>query len=136
MRCVRAAWGARSIAFTLNNEGILSPAEYIRFQKHDPEKDGAFVRKRFWGQNYIRTMLQNEMFIGNMVQGRQYTPFYRTKKRVKKEKDDWIVVANTHEPIISVELFEQAQKSMYSRRIQTREDSPHKRELNEKLYKK
>lgn len=73
--------GSRSIATTLNNEGVLSPAEYNRFKNHDPEKDGAFVRKRYWCQTYIRTMLQNEMFIGSMVQGRQYTPSYRTKKR-------------------------------------------------------
>lgn len=117
--------GSRSIATTLNNEGILSPSEYIRFKKHDPEKDGPFVRKRFWGQTYIRTILQNEMFIGSMVQGRQYTPSYRTKKRVKQEREDWIVVPNTHEAIVSKELFEQAQKSLHSRRIEPHKDSPH-----------
>lgn len=117
--------GSRSIATTLNNEGILSPSEYIRFQKHDPEKDGPFVRKRFWGQTYIRTILQNEMFIGSMVQGRQYTPSYRTKKRVKQDREDWIVVPDMHEAIISKELFEQAQKSLHSRRIEPRKDSPH-----------
>lgn len=117
--------GSRSIATRLNEESILSPAEYTRFQKHDPETDGPFVRKKFWGQTYIRTILQNEMFIGSMVQGRQHTPSYRTKKRVKKEKEDWIVVPDMHEAIISKELFEQAQKSLHSRRIEPRADSPH-----------
>lgn len=101
------------------------PAEYNRFKNHDPEKDGAFVRKRYWCQTYIRTMLQNEMFIGSMVQGRQYTPSYRTKKRVKNDREDWIVVKGMHEPIISEELFEQAQKALHSRKIQPRKDSPH-----------
>ena len=32
--------GSRSIATTLNNEGVLSPAENNRFKNHDPEKDG------------------------------------------------------------------------------------------------
>lgn len=118
--------GSRSIATRLNEEGVLSPAEYIRFQKHDPEKDGPFVRKKFWGQTYIRTILQNEMFIGSMVQGRQCTPSYRTKKRVKKDKEDWIVVPDTHEAIISKELFDQAQKSLHSRRIDPRAESPHR----------
>ena len=117
--------GSRSIATTLNNEGVLSPAEYNRFKNHDPEKNGAFVRKRYWCQTYIRTMLQNEMFIGSMVQGRQYTPSYRTKKRVKNDREDWIVVKGMHEPIISEELFEQAQKALHSRKIQPRKDSPH-----------
>lgn len=70
-------------------------------------------------------MLQNEMFIGSMVQGRQYTPSYRTKKRVKNDREDWIVVKGMHEPIISEELFEQAQKALHSRKIQPRKDSPH-----------
>lgn len=117
--------GSRSIATTLNTEGILSPSEYTRFKNHNPETDGVFVRKRFWGQTYIRTILQNEMFIGNMVQGRQHTPSYRTKKRVKKDKEDWIVVEGMHEPIISVELFEQAQKALHSRKIEPHKDSPH-----------
>lgn len=117
--------GSRSIATTLNTEGVLSPSEYIRFKKHDPDRDGPFERKRFWGQTYIRTILQNEMFIGSMVQGRQHTPSYRTKKRVKKEKEDWIVVQGTHEAIISKELFDQAQKSLHSRRIEPHADSPH-----------
>ena len=117
--------GSRSIATTLNNEGVLSPAEYIRFQKHDPEADGPFVRKRFWCQTYIRTILQNEMFIGSMVQGRMHTPSYRTKKRVKHEKEDWIIVPDMHEAIITKELFEQTQKSLHSRRIEPHENSPH-----------
>ena len=117
--------GSRSISTRLNTEGVLSPAEYTRFKKHDPEKDGEFVRKKFWCQTYIRTILQNEMFIGSMVQGRHCTPSYRTKKRVKCEKDDWIVVPDMHEAIISKELFEQAQKSLHSRKIEPRKDSPH-----------
>lgn len=117
--------GSRSIATKLNNEGVLSPAEYIRFQKHDPDRDGPFVRKKLWCQTYIRTILQNEMFIGSMVQGRHRTLSYRTKKRVAQEKEDWIVVPDMHEPIISKELFEQTQKSLHSRRIEPRKDSPH-----------
>lgn len=56
---------------------------------------------------------------------RQYTPSYRTKKRVKNDREDWIVVKGMHEPIISEELFEQAQKALHSRKIQPRKDSPH-----------
>ena len=38
-----AGIGARSIATTLNNEGILSPKEYTRFRKHNPERDGELI---------------------------------------------------------------------------------------------
>lgn len=111
-----AGMGSRSICTVLNDEGILSPAEYTRFRKHDPTKDGEFVRKRFWCQTYLRSSLKNEMYVGCMVQGRQYTPSYRSKKREPVPKEDWIVVPDMHEPIVTRELFDEAQKKMQARK--------------------
>ena len=111
-----AGMGSRSICTVLNDEGILSPAEYTRFRKHDPPKDGEFVRKRFWCQTYLRSILKNEMYVGCMVQGRQYTPSYRSKKREPVPKEDWIVVPDMHEPIVTRELFDEAQKKMQARK--------------------
>ena len=111
-----AGMGSRSICTVLNDEGILSPAEYTRFRKHDPTKDGEFVRKRFWCQTYLRSILKNEMYVGCMVQGRQYTPSYRSKKREPVPKEDWIVVPDMHEPIVTRELFDEAQKKMQARK--------------------
>lgn len=111
-----AGMGSRSICTVLNDEGILSPAEYTRFRKHDPTKDGEFVRKRFWCQTYLRSILKNEMYVGCMVQGRQYTPSYRSKKREPVPKEDWIVVPDMHEPIVTRELFDETQKKMQARK--------------------
>lgn len=111
-----AGMGSRSICTVLNDEGILSPAEYTRFRKHDPTKEGEFVRKRFWCQTYLRSILKNEMYVGCMVQGRQYTPSYRSKKREPVPKEDWIVVPDMHEPIVTRELFDEAQKKMQARK--------------------
>ena len=40
--------GSWSICTVLDNEGILSPSEYNRFRRHNPDMDSKFVRKRFW----------------------------------------------------------------------------------------
>lgn len=111
-----AGMGARSIATTLNNEGILSPTEYTRFRKHNPDTDGEFVRKHFWTRTYVQFMLRNEIYVGSMVQGRQYTPSHRSQKREPIPKEDWIVVPNMHEPLISRELFDEAQKKLQTRK--------------------
>ena len=111
-----AGIGARSIASTLYNEGILSPKEYTRFRKHNPERDGEFERRHFWTRTYVQFMLKNEIYVGSMVQGREYTPSYRSKKREPIPKEDWIVVPNMHEPIVSRELFDEAQKRMGARK--------------------
>ncbi len=111
-----AGIGSKSIATTLNNEGILSPKEYTRFRKHNPERDGEFERRHFWTRTYVQFMLKNEIYVGSMVQGRQYTPSYRSKKREPIPKEDWIVVPDMHEPIVSRELFDEAQKRMGARK--------------------
>ena len=111
-----AGIGARSIASTLNNEGILSPKEYTRFRKHNPERDGEFERRHFWTRTYVQFMLKNEIYVGSMVQGREYTPSYRSKKREPIPKEEWIVVPNMHEPIVTRELFDEAQKRMGTRK--------------------
>ena len=56
------------------------------------------------------------MYVGCMVQGRQYTPSYRSKKREPVPKEDWIVVPDMHEPIVTRELFDEAQKKMQARK--------------------
>ena len=111
-----AGMGARSIATTFNSEGILCPTEYTRFRKHNPETDGEFVRKHFWTRTYVQFMLKNEIYVGSMVQGRQYTPNHRSQKREPIPKENWIVVPNMHEAIVSRELFDEAQQKLQSRK--------------------
>ena len=53
-------------------------------------------------------MLQNELYIGNMVQGKKHQRM-RSKQR-PVEKENWIRVENTHEPIIDHQLWDKVQK--------------------------
>ena len=108
-------YGARWIATRFNEEGILSPADYARWRLHDPEKDGAFERKGYWARTVVHKMLGDEIYIGSIVNSRRMTPSYRTKKTVKQDKEDWIIVPNMHEPIISRELFDEAQVKLAGR---------------------
>ena len=84
------------------------------------------MRRGFWTRTYVQFMLQNEIYVGSMVQGRQYTPSHRSKKREPIPKENWTVVPNMHEPIVSRELFDEAQKRMKARKktIQAN-DEPH-----------
>lgn len=61
-------------------------------------------------------MLRNEIYVGSMVQGRQFTPSHRSQKRESIPKENWIVVPNMHEPLISRELFDEAQKKLQTRK--------------------
>ena len=54
-------------------------------------------------------MLTNQTYIGNLTQGRRKRISYKVKKDIRVPKNEWIIVENTHEPIIDKELFDKVQ---------------------------
>lgn len=61
-------------------------------------------------------MLQNETYIGNMVQGRQVKINYKSKKCLKQPPESWVVVENTHDPLVDQETFRQVRLLVNSRK--------------------
>ncbi|HJD23108.1 MAG TPA: recombinase family protein [Firmicutes bacterium] len=99
----------RQIAARLNGEGVPTPAVYARLPAGRP---GASL----WSGERIADMLRNETYAGNMVQGRSRKVSYKSKKCRRLAPEDWVVVAGTHEPLISREAFDQVQRLLESRR--------------------
>ena len=61
-----------------------------------------------WKYFAISDMLINEIYIGNMVQGKYGSVSYKTKQNKPRPKSEWYVVEGTHEPIIDRELMGQS----------------------------
>lgn len=79
----------------------------------DYDKD---VRKKCkWCDQMIKKILTDEVYIGNLVQSKTTNVSYKNKKKVKKPKEDWIRVENTHESIISVEQWIKVQERLKQR---------------------
>ena len=102
--------GYAAIGRKLYDMDIMPPCRY-RYDK------GILTDKRysdavFWSYRTLKTILENEVYIGNMVQGRRKSRFFEGMNEVKVDKQDWSVVKNTHEPIISQELFDKVQKQL------------------------
>lgn len=66
-------------------------------------------KKNIWKAPTIKCILKNEIYTGNMIQGKVENMSYKIKKQVHKEKHNWIKVENTHEPIIDNNTYEQVQ---------------------------
>lgn len=101
----------RQIAARLNAEGVPTPATYAGLPVANP---GPYTG--LWSSERISDLLQNETYIGSMVQGRSRKINYKTKKCVRQPRKDWVVVENTHEPIIDRETFDKVQRLVSSRR--------------------
>lgn len=94
------------IAKQLTSEGVKTPAQYYNFEW----KNNYNLKYGQWHSKTIRDILTNRMYIGDMVQNRRSKINYKVKKVVKNHPKDYIIVENTHEAIISKELFYEVQK--------------------------
>ena len=101
----------RNIAALLNQEGIPTPATYANLPVARP---GPYTG--LWSSERISDMLQNETYIGNMVQGRSVKISYKSKKCLKQDPANWVVVEGTHEPLVDRETFQKVRMLVNSRR--------------------
>ncbi|MBO5183486.1 MAG: recombinase family protein [Bacilli bacterium] len=62
-----------------------------------------------WNYHTVRNILRNQMYIGDMVQNVHIKKSFREKKIIKNDKENWIIVEGTHEPIIDKETFDRVQ---------------------------
>ncbi|MDL2274032.1 recombinase family protein [Oscillospiraceae bacterium OttesenSCG-928-G22] len=98
--------GYNAIAAVLNDEGLPSPRAYW-YQSQGREHGAA--GNGLWDNSQIMRLLKNEVYIGHMVAGKQSSISFKNHKQIAKPKDEWIRVENTHEPLISLELWERVQ---------------------------
>jgi len=97
---------ARGIAEQFNGQGIDTPATYYFKQTG---KRATRNNNQAWGSNTIMQLLKNQVYIGHMVQGQRPVTSFKTKQRHFNPESKWIVVENTHEPIINMAIWEAVQ---------------------------
>lgn len=101
--------GKSAIARYLNEKGIPNPTEYKRL--HGMRyKQPITKQSTLWRYFAIADMLINEIYIGNMVQGKYGSISYKSKKNKPIPKEQWIRVEGTHEPIIDIDLWNTVQQ--------------------------
>lgn len=98
--------GKQRIARILNEEGILCPAEYKRVNGERYRNGNRLEGTACWSYSTVNSILHREMYVGNMVQGTKRQQMRQKPRSV--ERENWIVVENTHEPVISRETWEKA----------------------------
>lgn len=66
---------------------------------------GEMSRKGIWNSKTIKSILTNQVYIGDLVQNKKSRISYKVRKMVNNDKDEWIIVKNTHESLIDKETF-------------------------------
>lgn len=94
-----------AIANRLNDMGVLSPMEYKNAMGSNYRTSFKTNERAAWSSVTVRRILQNEVYIGTLVQGRQTTPNHKVKKVVQRPESDWARIEKNHEPVISERDF-------------------------------
>lgn len=97
-------YSSKAIADELNHLGVLTPRKYKESQGFNCN-GFQNIKGGNWSAKAINRIIENEVYIGNTLQGKSVTLSYKNKKQIEKEKEEWIRVENTHEAIISKEVF-------------------------------
>ena len=76
--------------------------------------------KYTWSHRMALDILRNRVYCGDLARNKRPTLSFKNNKRLYIRKEDYIVVKNTHDPIISRENWELAQKMLESRRCENK----------------
>lgn len=109
--------GQIRIAQELNKEGVPCPSEYKRLMGEKYRNCNQLNKTKYWTYATIHRLLANEMYMGHMVQRRSERPAMHGRAKAL-DRARWIVVENTHDPIITRELWDAA-RAQLSRNART-----------------
>ena len=109
---------ARHIAEVFNKEEVTTPRVHFfnRIGKPNPYTQDAET----WGSATILRILRNQVYIGHMVQGKRQKKNFKMKRRDVIPEEQWVVVKNTHEPLIDEVTWNRVQSILNQNKRRTK----------------
>ena len=98
-----------AIVQQLNQRGVLCPSAYKRSKGLRYTNPNAAANP-LWNAKTVGAILSNRMYTGDMVQGRHRIRSYKIHIQDTVPQEEWFVVENTHEAIVSREAFQRVQE--------------------------
>jgi DNA invertase Pin-like site-specific DNA recombinase len=110
--------GNSTICKRLNAQGTPSPYKYkyLKGIMKNPK-----FEKSIWILETVSKLLRNTMYLGHMSQGKKKEALYENMPLRDVKRENWIIVKNTHEPIVSQELFDAVNDVLEERTAQYNE---------------
>lgn len=107
------------IARTLEKEQVPTPRASLMemFGKYETAARAKYPNK--WDKTTVQGILRNPIYLGMLVSQKSQTKSYKDKRIVRRPEEDWMIVENTHEPLVDRETFDTVQQ-----RIQVKQPAP------------
>ncbi len=111
---VNQGYGALKISAMLNERGIRTKRNYQ------------------WTQNAVSRIINNRLYTGVIINGKQEIEDFLTGKRTEKDEDEWLITERPELKIIEPEMFEKAAKIIKQRSNSFKQ--AHERQSNKHLF--
>lgn len=110
--------GVNLISQKLSEMNIITPTEYKKKQGlnfHNPNSK-VYSKICVWGFTTLKRILNNPVYYGTLIQGKEKKVSYKSNKVIIAPKNDWVIIENSHSPIISKDTFDRTQELLQIRR--------------------
>lgn len=97
--------GPSRIATMLNEKGYPTPSGY-----KGTNYSSRLINRDKWNISSIKKILSNRIYTGDMIQHTQTKVNYKSKKKITLDQSMWMIVENTHEPLVDKNTFEYISK--------------------------
>lgn len=92
--------GPTEIATRLNDMNVFTPAGYKK-----TNYSSRLIDRDSWNISTVKKILSNRIYTGDMVQHTQTKVNYKSKKKITLDESLWVIVEDTHEPLVDKETF-------------------------------
>ena len=92
--------GPTEIATRLNDMNVFTPAGYKK-----TNYSSRLIDRDSWNISTVKKILSNRIYTGDMVQHIQTKVNYKSKKKITLDESLWVIVEDTHEPLVDKETF-------------------------------
>ncbi len=131
--------GCGQIAKYLNELALPSPGHYRYINGYNAFKRSQNTK---WKSKHIAGILTNPVYLGHMIQGKTRRSYFEQNGKLRfLPKEDWIIVENTHQALITQEQFDIVAKmakissQRHLEQMEIHSDIPHRENpLRKKIY--
>ena len=108
------------IVASLNQSNIIPPRLYW-YQQSGRDCTGITT---VWTARTVKLILQSEVYIGTLVLNQNGHRSYKDKTKIAKPESEWIRIENAHEPIVSLDVWNEVQKRNNAAKLKVADNNP------------
>lgn len=108
-RMAASGMGTGKIARVLRDEEILTPRSYAE-KVLGINRPKTYKDEVDWADTSVRVIISNRVYLGHMVSQKSKPTSFKNRTPIKLPEEEYVVVCNTHEPLVTEDEFDIAQK--------------------------